>query len=98
MNPVDKNVRKISTELQKQKLQSRPTLGGFNHPEDHFIVDTALIYDAIRLFAEALQQLSISKRLEAKNLFCNESHSWEHGYSIINYMKTVSKYLFRKID
>lgn len=90
MNPVDRNVRKISTELQKLKLQSRPNLVGFNHPENNFKVDTALIYDAIRLFAEALQQLSVSKRLEAKNLLCNESKSWEHGYSIINYMKTVS--------
>ncbi|KAL1131752.1 hypothetical protein AAG570_011365, partial [Ranatra chinensis] len=50
-------------------------------------VNAALIYDAVFLFANALHNLETSLELNTKSLDCDAHNSWEHGYSIINYMK-----------
>lgn len=92
IDPTNKNVKKIATELQNLKLVTRPNSVKYLHPELHFRVETALIYDAVKLFADALQRLKVSKNIDSKKLYCNQSNSWEHGLSVINYMKTsVSK-------
>lgn len=55
-------------------------------------LDSALLIDSIHLLYEALLDLSLSShlKLNGKQLLCNSSNSWQHGYTIINYMKTVS--------
>lgn len=90
IDPSEEKIISTARALQRIKLESRPDLEEVYRPELYFRIDTALIYDAVHLFAESLKQLKISKSLYSKQLFCNDTKSWEHGYSIINYMKTVS--------
>ncbi|XP_043279379.1 glutamate receptor ionotropic, kainate 2 isoform X2 [Venturia canescens] len=51
--------------------------------------ETALMYDAVHLFAKALHVLDTSQQLEIKPLSCESTDTWSHGYSLINYMKIV---------
>ncbi|XP_034252804.1 glutamate receptor ionotropic, kainate 2-like isoform X2 [Thrips palmi] len=51
--------------------------------------ETALMYDAVHLFAKALHDLDSSQRIDIKPLSCNSDDTWPHGYSLINYMKIV---------
>ncbi|CAL8109948.1 unnamed protein product [Orchesella dallaii] len=51
--------------------------------------ETALIYDAVFLFGKALHVLDSSQRIDIKPLNCDSKDTWQHGYSIINYMKMV---------
>ena len=48
---------------------------------------TALIYDAVHLFALALHELSMIQEIDIKPLDCQGETSWAHGSSLINYMK-----------
>lgn len=53
-------------------------------------VETALMYDAVLLFAEALRHLigiDPPHPLEPIALKCEDDNTWKNGYSIINYMK-----------
>uniref|UniRef100_A0ABD2XSJ0 Receptor ligand binding region domain-containing protein n=1 Tax=Trichogramma kaykai TaxID=54128 RepID=A0ABD2XSJ0_9HYME len=49
--------------------------------------ETALIYDAVHLFAMALHVLDTSQQIDVKPLSCDSTDTWDHGYSLINYMK-----------
>uniref|UniRef100_A0A8D8RHZ1 Glutamate receptor 1 n=1 Tax=Cacopsylla melanoneura TaxID=428564 RepID=A0A8D8RHZ1_9HEMI len=51
--------------------------------------ETALMYDAVYLFAKALHDLDSSQRIDIKPLSCDAVDTWPHGYSLINYMKIV---------
>ncbi|RZF32680.1 hypothetical protein LSTR_LSTR004108 [Laodelphax striatellus] len=51
--------------------------------------ETALMYDAVHLFAKALHDLDTSQRIDIKPLSCDALDTWPHGYSLINYMKIV---------
>nr|CAD7577210.1 unnamed protein product [Timema californicum] len=57
-------------------------------PNEH--TETALMYDAVHLFAKALHDLDSSQRIDIKPLSCDAVDTWPHGYSLINYMKIVS--------
>ncbi|XP_026481357.1 glutamate receptor ionotropic, kainate 3-like [Ctenocephalides felis] len=51
----------------------------------------ALLYDSVRLYAAALNDLDSSNQVSAKVMDCDSaSDSWEHGYSILNYMRTTT--------
>ncbi|XP_058809851.1 glutamate receptor ionotropic, kainate 2-like [Phymastichus coffea] len=56
---------------------------------EHTETETALMYDAVYLFARALHVLDASQQIEIKQLSCESSDTWDHGYSLINYMKNV---------
>ncbi|XP_043469345.1 glutamate receptor ionotropic, kainate 2 isoform X3 [Leptopilina heterotoma] len=51
--------------------------------------ETALMYDAVYLFAKALHVLDASQQIDVKPLSCESTVTWDHGYSLINYMKIV---------
>ncbi|XP_044738243.1 glutamate receptor ionotropic, kainate 2 isoform X2 [Chrysoperla carnea] len=51
--------------------------------------ETALMYDAVHLFAKALHDLDTSQQIDIKPLSCDTVDTWPHGYSLINYMKIV---------
>ncbi|XP_012273725.1 glutamate receptor ionotropic, kainate 2 isoform X1 [Orussus abietinus] len=52
--------------------------------------ETALIYDAVHLFAKALHVLDTSQEIKIPPLSCDSNeNTWSHGYSLINYMKVV---------
>ena len=50
---------------------------------------TALMYDAVHVFATALDQLDQSQVITTKPLSCSGEETWAHGNSLINYMKLV---------
>lgn len=52
--------------------------------------ETALMYDAVHLFAKALHDLDTSQQIDIQPLSCDGPDTWPHGYSLINYMKIVS--------
>lgn len=56
---------------------------------EKMLVETALTFDAVLLFAEAFRQLKGKHSLEVVPLRCNDSATWTNGYTIINFMKTV---------
>lgn len=51
---------------------------------------TALIYDAVHLFALALHELSMIQDISIGPLDCSGETSWAHGSSLINYMKLAA--------
>ncbi|CAG0894449.1 unnamed protein product, partial [Darwinula stevensoni] len=51
--------------------------------------ETALMYDAVLVFARALHQLDHSQKVDVKGLDCGQNDAWEHGNSLTNYMKMV---------
>jgi hypothetical protein len=53
-------------------------------------VDMALMYDAVLLFARALHNFDQSQRITMRPLNCETEENWEHGFSLINFMKVVS--------
>ena len=55
-----------------------------------FQTETALIYDAVHLFAQALHDLDHSQEINTSPLSCDGSETWQHGNSLVNYMKLVS--------
>lgn len=67
---------------------------GIKHPpfQNSSVVkaETALMYDAVHLFAKALHDLDTSQQIDIQPLSCDGEDTWPHGYSLINYMKIVS--------
>ena len=53
-----------------------------------------MIYDAVHLFAQALHDLDHSQEINTSPLSCDGSETWQHGNSLVNYMKLVSNYWF----
>ncbi|VVD06063.1 unnamed protein product [Leptidea sinapis] len=58
--------------------------------------ETALMYDAVHLFAKALHDLDTSQQIDVRPLSCEAEDTWPHGYSLINYMKISAPYCMRK--
>nr|AJD81615.1 ionotropic glutamate receptor 4 [Helicoverpa assulta] len=58
--------------------------------------ETALMYDAVHLFAKALHDLDTSQQIDVRPLSCEAEDTWPHGYSLINYMKISSPYCMRR--
>lgn len=48
----------------------------------------ALVSDSVLLYAEAIRQMNGSRYLQPPSLPCDESVTWSHGYSVVNFMKT----------
>lgn len=62
----------------------------YNHDNASVIkAETALMYDAVHLFAKALHDLDSSQQIDIHPLSCDNQDTWPHGYSLINYMKIV---------
>lgn len=59
-------------------------------PLKHITTEAALMYDAVHLFAKALDDLDNSREVDIKKLYCEGDQTWQHGSSLINYMKWYS--------
>ena len=55
-----------------------------------------MIYDAVHLYAQALHDLDRSQEINTKPLSCDGTETWQHGNSLVNYMKLVSLEIFLK--
>lgn len=57
-------------------------------------VEPALLIDAVHMLSNALndrQKQSSVPLINGNNSFsCDDARSWEHGYSVVNILKTVS--------
>ena len=51
--------------------------------------ETALVHDAVQVFAAALRSLDSSQEISLQPLSCSGENTWQHGNSLINYMKMV---------
>ncbi|KAK7026645.1 hypothetical protein SK128_015457 [Halocaridina rubra] len=56
----------------------------------HITTEAALMYDAVHLFAKALDDLDASHDVIIDKLYCEGDKAWQHGSSLINYMKLYS--------
>ena len=54
-----------------------------------FQTETALIYDAVTLFARALTDLDRSQDVQTQSIDCTGRDTWQHGNSLVNFMKMV---------
>ena len=52
--------------------------------------EAALMYDAVLLFAKALDDVSAAQQVTTNQLSCRNVNSWPYGNSLLNYMKMVS--------
>lgn len=55
--------------------------------------DSALIYDAVKLLAMALQDLDQGLSLDGSLPSCENAIPWKHGDSWLNYMRSVIIFL-----
>ena len=52
---------------------------------------SALLYDAVKLFAQALQELDQSQAIDLTNsVNCENEVPWPHGSSVVNYMRPIT--------
>ncbi len=51
------------------------------------------MYDAVHLFAKAIDELSTAQDIQTTSLSCQKGKPWADGSSIINYIKMVSRSL-----
>ncbi|XP_064086752.1 glutamate receptor ionotropic, kainate 2-like isoform X1 [Macrobrachium nipponense] len=57
----------------------------------HITTEAALMYDAVHVFAKALDDLDSSSEIGIHSeLFCESDQTWKHGNSLINFMKWYS--------
>lgn len=61
---------------------------GLDHPRE-LRVESALMYDAVQMFARAFKQLKDASKGNAKQLQCDGNERWEHGLSLANFMRSV---------
>ncbi|KAF2364828.1 Ionotropic glutamate receptor L-glutamate and glycine-binding domain [Trinorchestia longiramus] len=54
--------------------------------------ESALMYDAVHLFARALDDLDRSREVDITPLYCEGVKTWPHGSSLINFMKWYSSH------
>ncbi|CAH1993009.1 unnamed protein product [Acanthoscelides obtectus] len=93
VDPEGPEVRKIVNDWSTGNLADNkvkkdlPTV--FRDNSTFVKAETALMYDAVHLFAKALHDLDTSQQIDIKPLSCDAVDFWPHGYSLINYMKVV---------
>lgn len=62
----------------------------FIHPTESISLSLSLMYDAVMVFATAIQQLG-SDQVFPTPIDCNRRNSvWNKGYTILNFMKSVN--------
>lgn len=54
-----------------------------------FQLSSALLFDAVHTVVAAVQELNRSQNVGATQLSCKSSKIWEHGTSLMNYLRMV---------
>ena len=57
-----------------------------------------MVYDAVQMFAKALTDLDRSQDVQTSSIECGGRETWQHGNSLVNYMKMVSPPSFQNIN
>ncbi|KAK7479657.1 hypothetical protein BaRGS_00029123 [Batillaria attramentaria] len=86
INPDNPSVVSIRTEwlLLSQRGLNSPLM-----EYSEIETETALAYDAYFLFARALHEYSQAQEVNTIQLSCDKIHTWRHGNSLLNYMKSM---------
>ncbi|XP_053993470.1 glutamate receptor ionotropic, kainate 2-like [Hylaeus volcanicus] len=74
------------SELVNRTVEMHKNEWGLDDPSQ-LRVEPALMYDAVQLFARAFKRLKDAIKGDVKQLSCNGTLSWEHGYSLSNFMR-----------
>lgn len=48
------------------------------------------MWDAVHLFSRAIERLDESRQVELPGLQCEDQKGWDHGFSLLSFMKTVN--------
>lgn len=95
INRNSATLNKILDELNKNS--HAPDAYGQHHglsnvTHNDILIQSALIYDAVSLLASAIRDLDIGESIDAQSLSCESTNgeTWQHGSSIINYMRSMS--------
>ncbi|XP_039445715.1 glutamate receptor ionotropic, kainate 2 isoform X2 [Culex pipiens pallens] len=89
VDPDEEKIHQVTEFLNASQISKTLELNQGLNPAT-MRVETALMYDAVLLFAEALRHLigiDPPHPLEPIALKCEDDNTWKNGYSIINYMK-----------
>uniref|UniRef100_A0A182K4K3 Uncharacterized protein n=1 Tax=Anopheles christyi TaxID=43041 RepID=A0A182K4K3_9DIPT len=90
LDPEEEKIKQVADFLNASQIAKTLELHDGLNPAK-MRVETALTYDAVLLFAEALKHLigiEPPRLLEPISLKCDEPTTWKNGYSVINYMKS----------
>ncbi|KAM7360866.1 glutamate ionotropic receptor kainate isoform 2-T4 [Cochliomyia hominivorax] len=79
VSPEDEKVFEVSKIL----YESEEPYQNFSCP---LTVNMALLYDGVQLLAETFKHVMF----EAVSLNCNDVSSWDKGYTLVNYMKSLN--------
>lgn len=82
--------RLVKNESQEYENLYRRLKAKIPNQSKNIRTETALMYDAVKLFAMALQDLDESKAIEFPPISCENGVRGSDGTSIINYMKPIS--------
>nr|XP_033770635.1 glutamate receptor ionotropic, kainate 5 isoform X1 [Geotrypetes seraphini]XP_033770636.1 glutamate receptor ionotropic, kainate 5 isoform X1 [Geotrypetes seraphini] len=52
-------------------------------------LSSALMFDAVHVVVNAVRELNRSQEIGVKQLSCKTSHIWQHGTSLMNYLRMV---------
>ncbi|CAG0882501.1 unnamed protein product [Cyprideis torosa] len=58
--------------------------------------EAALMYDAVYLYAKALDDLDRGEHVKIRKLYCDKAQSWEFGTALVNYMSMNKPYSMLK--
>ncbi|XP_055683998.1 glutamate receptor ionotropic, kainate 2-like [Lutzomyia longipalpis] len=64
----------------------------FRMSPEHVKTESAVVNDAVRIFAAALQELDNSEEIFAMPMSCKHPSQWPHGLRIANYMKLKTEH------
>jgi len=56
-------------------------------------LSSALLFDAVHVVVSAVQELNRSQEIGIKPLSCTSPQIWQHGTSLMNYLRMVSLYV-----
>lgn len=54
-------------------------------------LSSALLFDAVYAVVTAVQELNRSQEIGVKPLSCGSAQIWQHGTSLMNYLRMVSQ-------
>lgn len=85
-----KALERVLADLNRDE-QSTDTFRHKNFTSNDILVQTALIHDAVNLFANGIRELDSVQSINPQPLSCdNTGETWQYGSSIINYMRSIS--------
>ncbi|XP_046399076.1 glutamate receptor ionotropic, kainate 2-like isoform X1 [Ischnura elegans] len=84
VDPQSKSIQNAVNDWQFGEMRSGRRI---NITANTVKTETALMYDAVRLFARAFVEMNRSSPINTTHLSCDDPGKWEPGYKLINYMK-----------